>query len=342
MAFAASPPHARLLSAGTYRPARRVSNEEVAHWISVPPGWVESRTGIIERRFAGAGEDIESMAFGAGRNALEASGLDPDAVDCVIFTTQSDLRQVPHLAPRLVDRLGIGSAGSYDIKASSAGFCAALSAARDHIRCGSARAVLVIACEHITQVLDRTDRDTALIFADGAGAVVVAADETPGVGPPVFGSDGTAADALATRPSWLEFAGNRAGPPPRLRMNGRDLARWLVRRTPDIVARALAVSGVSAEDLTALILHQANGRITDMIVSRLGLPSHVVVAKDIDMTGNTSAASVPLAMERLLRDGQAKPGGLALLLAYGAGITYAAQVVELPDKWLATDTAAPA
>jgi 3-oxoacyl-[acyl-carrier-protein] synthase-3 len=333
------PPQPRLLSVGSYRPERRVGNEEVARWLSVEPRWVAQRTGISERRFAGPQEDVESMALGAASNAIAAAGIDPQQIDLLILASQSNLLQAPQLAPLLAERLGVGQAGSYDLKAACAGFCLGLAAACDHIRSGSARTVLVVACEQISPMLDRTDRETAGVFGDGAGAALVGAGEVPGVGPVRCGSDGSAGDALGSRPGWFEFLQDRDGPRPFLAMDGRRLATWLIRHLPAIAADTLRAGGVAMDDLRVLILHQANGRLTDMLLERMALPAHVVVARDIRHTGNTGAASVPLAMEQLLRRRLAHPGDLAMLIGYGAGISYCAQLVELPPAWQGTDMA---
>nr|WP_241265764.1 beta-ketoacyl-ACP synthase 3 [Streptomyces boncukensis] len=328
------------MSLGVHRPTRLVTNEEVAHRTAVPADWIEKRSGIVSRRFCGPDESLESMAVSAGTLALTAAGISPAQVDCVILATSSYLTQTPPLAPRLAHLLGTTAAGAFDLKAACAGFSLALTAAADYIRAGSARLVLVIGAEQYSSITDHTDRSTAMLFADGAGAAVVGTGEGSGIGPVAWGSDCTAWEALTT-PSWLEFVGQPQAPPPVIRMDGRALLRSILRHAPDVVGRALAGAGVGLADLAAFIPHQANGRIIDMLAEQLGLPGHVVIARDVTETGNTSAASIPLAIEWLLRDGSAKKGDLALLFGFGAGLTYAGQLIELPGAVRTNDSGGP-
>jgi 3-oxoacyl-[acyl-carrier-protein] synthase-3 len=217
-----------------------------------------------------------------------------------------------------------------DISAACAGFCYGLALAQDMIRGGSARYVVVVGVEKLSEWVNPDDRSSAFIFADGAGAVVVGPSEEPAIGPVVWGSDGSQKDAITMTQSLIDYKQNGGELFPTLVMQGQQVFRWAVGEMSKAAERALEVAGVAADDLDAFIPHQANNRITDAMVRALKLPDHVPVARDIVYTGNTSAASVPLAMERMLESGEAPHGGTALLIGFGAGLVYAAQVVTLP------------
>ncbi|MGL5828798.1 MAG: 3-oxoacyl-[acyl-carrier-protein] synthase III C-terminal domain-containing protein, partial [Angustibacter sp.] len=212
--------------------------------------------------------------------------------------------------------------------AACAGFPHARAVAGDMVRGGSAEYVLVVGAEKLSEFLDLDDRGTAFIFGDGAGAAIIGPSDTPGIGPTVWGSDGSEWDAIRARDSWTAV---RDGAPwPHITMAGQKVFRWAVWQMAPVAQQALEKAGVRADQLSAFIPHQANMRIIDSLVKALKLPDHVPVARDVADTANTSAASIPLAMERMLREGSAPSGGLALLIGFGAGLSYAAQVVALP------------
>ena len=221
------------------------------------------------------------------------------------------------------------------MSAGCAGFCHSLALASDLVRGGTARHVLVVGCEKLSDTLDPKDRSTAFLFGDGAGAAVVGPSDEVGIGPTVWGSDGTQWEAIRQTKDWVDFFEEieRDGPDavrPYLTMSGTAVFRWAAHSLEKVCREALDRAGVSTDELDALIPHQANGRITEVMSRVLKLPESCAVANDIEETGNTSAASVPLAMEAMLRKGEAKPGDTALLIAFGAGLSYAAQVVKLP------------
>lgn len=328
------PAHARILSVGAFRPERVVTNEEICTYIESTDEWIRQRTGIEERRWADAGTSVVDMAEAASKEALERAGLAPTDVDAVILATVSHPYQTPAAAAILTDRLGATPAAAWDVSAGCAGFCHALAQASDLVRGGTARNVLVVGAEKLTDFTDITDRSTAFLFADGAGAVVVGPSETPGIGPTVWGSDGAQWEAIKNKQSWTEIRDTQAAGGeavwPALVQEGRAVFRWAVWQMAPVAQKAIEASGVAVEELSAFIPHQANMRIIDAMVKQLGLPETVPVARDIAQMGNTSAASVPLAMHRMLAEGQAPSGGLALLIGYGAGLSYASQVVVLP------------
>ena len=313
------PAGAQVLGLGAYRPRRRVTNDELAQVMDTNDEWIQSRVGIAERRWASEDETLQEMAVAAGGKALAASGLSPDAVDLVIVASASLRVPIPGIGPQVAHRLGIPRPGAFDLNAGCAGWCYALGTADDAIRAGSARNALVIGGERLTDYTDLTDRSTAVIFADGAGAAVLGPSDTPGVGPVVWGSDGDQSSAIAIP------EGEKA-----MSMAGQAVYRWATTRLTATLLTAMERAGVGPEDIDVFAPHQANLRIIELMAKRLGLPERTVIARDIVRSGNTSSASVPLALSALLESGEAKSGDVALLLGYGAGLTFAGQVVVLP------------
>ena len=322
--------HARILSVGAFRPERVVTNEEVCQHIDSTDEWIRQRTGIEERRWADPETSVVDMAEVAAREAIEKAGLAPTDIDAVIVATVTHPYQTPSAAAMLTHRLGATPAAAWDISAGCAGFCHAVAQANDAVRGGSAGHVLVVGVDKLTDFTDLTDRSTAFLFADGAGAVVIGPSDSPGIGPTVWGSDGSQWDAIRNSHSWLEVRASAEPVWPALQQEGRSVFRWAVWQMAPVAQKAIDAAGITAEDLAAFIPHQANMRIIDAMIKQLALPESVPVARDIAQAGNTSAASVPLAMHRMLAEGQAAPGGLALLIGYGAGLAYASQVVVLP------------
>ncbi len=325
----ASRPGSRILGLGAYRPERVVSNAEVCELIDSSDEWIRERSGILERRYAAPDESVVDMATEAAGKALAHSGVAAASIDTVIVSTVTHPYQTPAAAVEVAERLGTGGAAAFDVGAACAGFCYALAQADALVRNGTAEYVLVIGVEKLTDFVDPTDRSVAFIFADGAGAVVVGPADQPGIGPVVWGSDGSQLQAITMTQSWIE---HRAEPEvwPSLTMQGQAVFRWAVREMAAVAKRTLEVSGITAADLDVFVPHQANMRITDAMIKALRLPPSVVVARDIATMGNTSAASIPLALDRLLAEGTASSGDLALFIGFGAGLTYAAQVVVLP------------
>jgi 3-oxoacyl-[acyl-carrier-protein] synthase III len=312
-------PGAQVLGVGAYRPRRRVTNDELATMMDTNDEWIQSRVGIAERRWAAEDETLVEMAVIAGGKALAAGGLAPDEVDMVILATASLQQPIPGIGPQVAHRLGIPRPGSFDLNAGCAGFCYALGLANDAIRTGDARNVLVVGVERLTDVTDMTDRSTAVIFADGAGAVVVGPSDEPGIGPVAWGSDGDHHTAI-------EIAAGSST----MSMAGQTVYRWATTKLTATLEEAMAKAGVTAQDIDVFAPHQANLRIIELMQKRLGFPERTVIARDIVQAGNTSAASIPLALSALLESGQAKSGDLALVLGYGAGLTFAGQVIRLP------------
>jgi 3-oxoacyl-[acyl-carrier-protein] synthase-3 len=322
--------YARILSVGAYRPERIVGNDELVEAINSSDQWIRERSGIVSRRWAAPDESVTDMAEKASRVALERVGLTPADVDVVLVATVTHPYQTPAAAALLAHRLGATPAAAFDLSAACAGFCYGVSLANDMVRSGSARHVLVVGVEKLSDFTDLNDRSTAFIFGDGAGAVVIGPSDEPAIGPTIWGSDGSQWEAIVNKMSWVEYREAENPEWPALKMAGQTVFRWAVWQMAPVAQKALDAAGVAAADLDAFIPHQANARIVSAMVKQLQLPESVPVSYDIEQSGNTSAASVPLAMERMLDEGDAPHGGLALLIGFGAGLTYAAQVVRLP------------
>ena len=322
--------HTRIYSVGTYRPSRVVTNDEVCQWIDSSDEWIQERSGITERRHASEGDTVVSMAAAAAQKAMEKAGIAPQEVGMVLVATVSHPYPTPSAAVEVAELIGARGAPAMDISAACAGFCYGVAIASDLIKGGSAKYVLVIGVERLTDLVNKHDRGTAFLFADGAGAVVIGPSETPGIGPVVWGGDGSQIDAINMTASATEYRDNPEIGYPTVVMAGQQVFRWAVTEMAKASKQALEAAGIAAEQLDAFIPHQANNRITDALVRAIALPDSVPVARDIVTTGNTSAASIPLAMERMLDNGEAPHGGTALLIGFGAGLVYAAQVVTLP------------
>jgi len=326
--------HAAMLGIGAYRPRLVVDNDQVAGLIDSSDDWIRTRSGIRSRRWAAEDETIVHMATAAAQEAIERSGVDPERIGCVLLATISNLKQTPAAASEVATRVGAVNAGAMDVSAACAGFCYGLALAGDIVRGGSASHVLVIGVERMTDLIDDRDRGTAFLFADGAGAAVVGGSAEPGIGPVVWGSDGSQAELISQDHSWLDWRDQLAKDPsaeaPALRMKGQPVFRWATVEMAKVARRTLDAAGIDVADLDAFIPHQANDRITEALARSLRLPSSVVVARDVVEQGNTSAASVPLAIDALMASGAVRSGDTALLLGFGAGLSFAGQVVVLP------------
>ena len=321
-------PYAKLLSVGGYRSSRVVSNEEMCTIIESNDEWIRDRTGIIERRWATENETPLFMATEAAKKAIERAEIDLAEIDGLIVSTVSHFRQFPSLAVYLSAQLGLNAPVAYDICAGCAGFCYMVGQADALVRSGNCKNVLIVGVETLTAQTNFEDRGTAFLFGDGAGAAIIGPSDTPAISPTLWGSDGSQACVIEAD-NWSQ-AWDENGAKPKIRMAGNKVYRWATTFIAEQASKILAASGLAPNQLDVFIPHQANNRITDSMLRRLKLPESVVVSRDIKHTGNTSAASVPLAMEALLESGVAKSGQTALLIGYGAGLAYAGQVVVLP------------
>jgi 3-oxoacyl-[acyl-carrier-protein] synthase-3 len=322
--------HSRILGIGAARGENVVTNDDIAGPINSSDEWIQQRTGIITRRRAGADVDVLDLSEAAARQAIAAAGLTGADIDAVILSTVTYFEQTPAGAAVLADRLGTTPAAAYDISAACAGYCYGIGQADALVRSGAARHVLVIGAEKMSDFIDPTDRSISFLLGDGAGAAVVGPSDFAGIGPTIWGSDGSRAKAVGQTHGWLELRDDPELGWPTLRQDGQSVFKWAAFEMPKIAQQALDAAGVTADQIQAFIPHQANMRIIDQMAKQLHLPESVVIGRDIADTGNTSSASIPLATDRLLQEGAVKSGDLALQIGFGAGLVYAAQVVVLP------------
>ncbi len=321
--------YSRIYALGAARGDLVVTNDDVAGPIDSSDEWIRQRTGIITRRRASADQSLMDMAVDASNQAISKAGIAPAEIGAVIFGTITHPHQTPSAATLLAELIGANPAPAFDISAACAGYCYGIAQADALVRAGVAKYVLVVGGEKMSDFIDPTDRSISFLLGDGAGAAIIGPSDEPGISPTVWGSDGSHWGSVSMTSSLLEFRdGNE--PWPTFRQDGQTVFRWAVWEMAKVAQRALDVAGIKAEDLAALVTHQANIRIIDEMVKQLKLPESVAVARDIINTGNTSAASIPLAMDQLLKDGTVKSGGLALQIGFGAGLAFAAQVVVLP------------
>ncbi|TDC39002.1 beta-ketoacyl-ACP synthase III [Micromonospora sp. KC213] len=310
----------RIAALGHYQPSRVVTNDDIAQLVDTNDEWIRDRVGIASRRIAD-GESVADMATAAAGKALANSGLSAADIDLVVVATCTSIDRSPNVACRVAARLGITAPGAYDLNTACSGFAYALGTVDHAIRAGAARNAIVIGAEKLSDFTDWTDRSTCIIFADGAGAAVVTAttgDEPAGVGPVVWGSVPEKSDAVRIE-GWQPYVAQE----------GQAVFRWATTALAPLALQACERAGVAPSELAAFVPHQANGRIIDGIAKRLGIPQ-AIIAKDIVESGNTSAASVPLALSKLVERREVPSGAPVLLFGFGGGLTYAGQVVRCP------------
>ena len=319
----------RIYALGASRGHQTVTNDDVAGPIDSSDEWIRQRTGIVTRMRADKEQSLMDMAVEASNEAIKKSGIAPADIGTVILATITFPYQTPSGASLLAEKVGAHGAAAYDISAACAGYCYGIAQADALVRAGTSKYVLVVGGEKLSDFVEPTDRSISFLLGDGAGAAIVGPSDHPGISKSVWGSDGANWDKVGMTSSILDFRDGKAEWPT-LVQEGQSVFRWAVWEMAKVAKQALAESGLEASDLSALVTHQANIRIIDELAKQLELPDSVVVARDIVDTGNTSAASIPLAMHRLLAEGKVKSGGYALEIGFGAGLAFAAQVVELP------------
>jgi 3-oxoacyl-[acyl-carrier-protein] synthase-3 len=313
-------PGSKILSVGHYQPARVLTNDDLAQMVDTNDAWIRDRVGIATRRIADT-ETVADMAIAAAGKALANSGLTAADIDLVAVATCSSIDRCPNVATRVAAKLGIASPAAYDINTACSGYEYALATADHAIRAGAARNALVIGAEKLSDITDWTDRSTCVLFGDGAGAAVVTAvaeGEQPGIGPVMWGSAPERSDAI-TIEGWRPY----------IQQNGQTVFRWALTALPALAEKACAAAGITPQELAAFVPHQANLRIIEPLARKLGIPDNMV-AKDIVESGNTSAASVPLALSKMIERREIPSGAPVLLFGFGGGLTYAGQVVRCP------------
>ena len=316
------PAGTRISGLGHFRPGRIVTNDELAETMDTNDAWIQSRVGIVERRWASESETVISMGAEAARLAILDAGLTSADIDTVIVATCTLPSQVPHASTQIAAVLGIHAPGSFDVNAACAGFCYGLAVASHTIRAGAGKNVLLVGVDKLTDWTDLTDRSTAIIFADGAGAAVVTGSDEEEIGPVVWGSDETRTEAIHVKDRHSN-----------LYQDGQAVFRWATTEIAPVALEAVKASGVDISEIKALVTHQANLRIIEAIAKKViaaGAREDLIIGRDIITTGNTSSGSVPLALSRLRESGEIQKGDLVLSIAFGAGLTYASQVYRCP------------
>ena len=320
---------AGILGIGGYRPHRVVGNEDLAARTGRTAEWITRRTGIVEGRYASAEETVADMAVEAVSKAAADAGVSTRELDAVIVASMSRIRHSPGVAPEVAYRLGSHGA-AFDLNAACAGYCYGLGLAALMVRSGTVRYAAVVGSDKMTDIIDPNNPSTAPLFADGAGAMVIGPREHNEIGPGVWGSDGGRRDLIRHTATWREYRDSPNVPWPTMDMAGPEVFRWVVETMPDVAEQALAAAGIGAAELDVFVPHQANLRIIDRLAKSINLPDSVAVARDVVTAGNTSTASIPLAVTRLREAGTAPSGGRALFLSFGAGLTWAGLVARLP------------
>ncbi len=313
---------------GSYLPAKRITNAELAQRIDTSDEWIAQRTGIRERRIAAEGEFTSHLGIKAAKDALNDAGMTADDVDLIICATATPDDTFPATATRIQEGLGMVKGAAFDVQAVCSGFIYAMSIADNFIRCGQAKTAIVIGAETFSRILDWEDRGTCVLFGDGAGAVVLSAEEGAGttddrgiLSTHIY-SDGRHRDAL-----YVDGGPSTTGTAGFLRMEGKEVFRHAVVRMAEAIDTALETNNLTAEDIDWLVPHQANLRIIESMGRRLKLPDERVV-KTVDKHANTSAASIPLALVEATRDGRIKAGDLVLMEAMGGGFTWGSALVR--------------
>jgi 3-oxoacyl-[acyl-carrier-protein] synthase-3 len=321
--------HSRIYALGAARGNQIVTNDDIAGPIDSSDEWIRQRTGVATRTRAAEDQSMMDLAVEASKEAIARSGVSPNEIGAVILATISFPYQTPSGASLLSDLVGAHDAAAYDISAACAGYCYGIAQADALVRSGLCKYVLVVGAEKLSDFISPTDRTISFLLGDGAGAAIVGASDHPGISRTIWGADGSNWDKVGMTGSILDFRDGKTTWPT-LTQEGQTVFRWAVWEMSKVAKQALEAAGIEASDLSALVMHQANLRIIDEFAKQMKLPDTVVIAKDIVDTGNTSAASVPLAMHRLLEEKKVASGGYALQIGFGAGLTFAAQVVELP------------
>ncbi|MFB6777102.1 beta-ketoacyl-ACP synthase III [Streptomyces sp. NPDC056352] len=314
----------RVVALGHYQPAKVLTNDDLAAMVDTSDEWITSRVGIKTRHVGGPDEPVDEMAAHAAAKALATAGLDPADIDLVLVATSTAIDRSPSMSARVAARLGMASPAVMDINVVCSGFTHALATADHAIRAGAATRALVIGADKMADIADWTDRSTCVLLGDGAGAAVVVADPqgeagaAPGIGPVLWGSVPEMGRAVRIE-----------GTPPRFAQEGQSVYRWATTQLPPIARKVCEKAGVAPEDLAAVVLHQANLRIIEPVARKIGAVN-AIIARDVVDSGNTSAASIPMALSKLVERGEVDSGAPALLFGFGGNLSYAGQVIRCP------------
>ncbi|MCP3753910.1 beta-ketoacyl-ACP synthase III [Streptomyces sp. TBY4] len=309
----------RVVALGHYQPSKVLTNEDLATMVDTNDEWIRSRVGIKTRHMAGPDEPVDELAYQAAGKALANAGLTPDDIDLVLVATSTAIDRSPNMAARVAAKLGMGSSPAVmDINVVCSGFTHALATADHAIRAGAATRALVIGADKMTEITDWSDRTTCVLTGDGAGAAVVEACEEPGIGPVLWGSVPAMGNAVRIE-----------GSPPVFAQEGQSVYRWTTSQLPPLARKVCEKAGITPEDLAGVVLHQANLRIIEPLAAKIGAVN-AVVARDVVDSGNTSAASIPMALSKLVERGEIPSGAPVLLFGFGGNLSYAGQVISCP------------
>ncbi|HIZ23835.1 MAG TPA: ketoacyl-ACP synthase III [Candidatus Blautia faecigallinarum] len=316
----------RIIGTGSALPVHTLTNDDLSKFLDTSDEWIRTRTGICTRQLAGDGESTVTLAVEAGKKALLNSGVSPEEIQMVLVATCSSENYFPSVGCRVQEALGLTHASAMDLSAACSGFLFALHTAHAYIVSGYCRTVLVIGAETLSRTIDWSDRSTCVLFGDGAGACVVRGEET-GLIQILQHSDGTKGDVLManTRRTATPVSSEREGMP--LSMDGQAVFRFAVKTVPECIQELMAKTDRSLEEVDHVVLHQANSRIIESVAKRLHMPLEKF-AINLDRHGNTSAASIPLLLDEMNREGRLKKGDLVLLSGFGAGLTWGAALLE--------------
>jgi len=312
---------------GSALPKRAVSNDELAKTVDTSDEWIVERSGIRNRYLAGEGETTSTMATQAARNALAAAGIEGRDVDLIVLATTTPDQTFPATATLVQDALGCNGCIAFDVAAVCSGFLYGIAVADSMLRTGMARCALVIGAETMSRILDWDDRATCVLFGDGAGAIVLKAEDVAESGPGVLETR-LHADGAHNSLLYCDGGAGTSDKVGKVRMKGREVFRHAVVNLADVLGEVLDAAGISADDLDWVVPHQANARILDATARKLGLPDDKIVIT-VDKHANTSAASVPLALDVAIRDGRIKPGDMVMLEAMGGGFTWGASLLRM-------------
>ena len=319
--------YSRVLGTGSYLPEKVLTNADLEKMVDTTNQWIVERTGIRERHIAADGETTGSMAEVAARRAIEAAGLRPEDIDLIVFATTTPDRVFPSTACLLQDRLGIHGCPAFDVQAVCTGFVYALAIAEKFIRTGAARCALVVGSETLSRIIDWTDRDTCVLFGDGAGAVVLGVSDQAGIISSHLHADGQYKDLLTVTAGISQGYDQVTQRQAHMSMEGGEVFKVAVNTLGKIVDETLASNKLKKSDVQWLVPHQANIRIIAATAKKLGLPMERVVLT-VDRHGNTSAASIPLAFDEAVRDGRIQRGDMVLMEAFGGGFTWGSVLLK--------------
>lgn len=320
--------YSRIIGTGSYLPKKILSNAELSETVDTSDEWIHERTGIRQRHIAAEDEYTSDLALQASLRALEAANLDADEIDLIIVATSTPDVVFPSTASILQEKLGVRGCPAFDIQAVCAGFAYALSVADQYIRAGSSKNILVVGAETFSRILDWTDRTTCVLFGDGAGAVLLTASDSPGIHSTHIHADGRFQDLLCVPSGVSKQYDEMLKSQAFVQMDGQKVFKWAVKEMSALAVKTLESNDLTADDMDWMVPHQANIRIIEAVANKVGVPMDRVIVT-VHNHGNTSAASVPLALDEGIRDGRIKPGHKIILEAFGGGFTWGSALITM-------------